>query len=111
MQPGESMREQNRFESWRWLNFALSFLAGIVAFLILIGSQPESPVANNDLRDGLSQWLIPIALLIVCFLVPFCGAWIVRGFRNDREAFLGLDHKNFPRGRHSLETVFPRALA
>jgi len=105
------MRRQNGFSSWPWLNLALSLSAGIIAFLILLGSQPESPIARNELSNGLSQWLIPIALLIVCFLVPFCGAWIVRGFSNDRETFLGLDLKNFPRGRHSLETVFPRVLA
>ena len=105
------MRSSKRLLRWPWLNLLCCVLAGFCSFVILLGSQPSSPVAHEDLRGGITQWLIPIAIVIMCFVVPPCCVWIVRCFSSERETFLGLDLRNFPRGRHSPEEVFPRTVA
>jgi len=104
------MKPWNRLCQLPWLNLFCSVLAGFFSFIILLGSQPSSPIARRVESGGISQWLVPIAILLVCFVVPACCVWIVRGFRNERNSFLRLDLKNFPRGRHSLEILFPRIL-
>ena len=105
------MASRNRLLQWPWLNLLFCIFAGFCSFVILLGSQPSSPIAHDHIRGTIPQLLVPIAMVIICFAVPIFCMWIVRGFDNERESFLGLDLTNFPRGRHSLETAFPRTVA
>jgi hypothetical protein len=100
-----------RLRQWPWLNLLYSFLAGFGGLFILLGSQPSSPIALGVSDGGLADWFVPAAILLVCLLVPIGCVWYVRGYRKGGSSFMGLDLQNFPRGRHSLETIFPRTAA
>ena len=96
---------------WPIANLGYSLLCGLGAFLVLLGSQPSSPIALGELDPGISQWVVPVALFVVCFLVPTGCVILVRGYRSDSSNFIGLDLNNFPGGRHSLQNEFPRRAA
>ena len=85
------MASRNRFLQWPWLNLVSCIFAGFCCLVILLGSQPSSPFAHDHVVGAFSQWLVPIAMVIVCFIVPLCCVWIVRDFSNDRDGFLGLE--------------------
>lgn len=105
------MTIRQSIRKWPWLNLLCSLLSGFAALLVLLGSQPSSPVARGHVKGALTEWLVPAALFAVCLLVPISSVILVRGYSSERRYFMGLDLQNFPGGRHSLETTFPRRAA
>ncbi len=108
---GRDSEMWSRFQRWPWLNSVYSFAAGLCGFVVLLGSQPGSPIDRGAVDGEFAKWCVPVSMIFVCLVVPTCGVLIVGGFSKERESFIRLDLKHFPRGRHSLDTTFPRILS
>jgi hypothetical protein len=96
---------------WPWFNLVCSALAGFGSFAILLGSQPF--IANRTGRHGWFHHQVADSTCTGIHLFRHPPMLRDSCWRLRKRSFTvyGTGPVNFPGGRHSLETSFPRRAA
>jgi hypothetical protein len=105
------MKLLNSVRHWPWVAFSGGFAAAFGALFIIWGSQPLSPIARGSDVSRLAIWFFVIAGVIDCLMIPAGIILWVGTYASRHSPPSGSRQFSSSRGRHSLETAFPRGVA